>query len=118
MKALHPTAASVQELKQFSFITDAEVVQLVEELPNYLAIADGAATETEEGKVQWWATHADALPNWSAAVKKILLVQPSSASGERVCSLLQNAFSKQQEAAFEETVETSVMLHYNDNKRT
>ena len=54
VQALHPTAASVQELKQFSFITDAEVVQLVEELPNYLdlATADGAAIETEEGKVQ------------------------------------------------------------------
>jgi len=25
----------------------------VEELPNYMAIADGAAIETEEGKVQW-----------------------------------------------------------------
>ena len=35
-----------------SFITDAKVVQLVEELPNYLAIADGAAIETEKGKVQ------------------------------------------------------------------
>ena len=118
MQALRPTAVSVQELKQFSFITDAEVVQLVEELPNYLATADGAAIETEEDKVHWWATHAAALPNWSAAVKKILLVQPSSASAERVFSLLQNAFSKQQEAALEETVETSVMLRYNDNKRT
>lgn len=57
----------VQDLKQFSFITDAEVVQLVEELPNYLATADGAAIETEEDKVHWWATHAAALPNWSAA---------------------------------------------------
>ena len=118
VQALRPTAVSVQELKQFSFITDAEVVQLVEELPNYLAIAGGAAIETEEGKVQWWARHADALPNWSAAVKKILLVQPSSASAERVFSLLQNAFSKQQEAALEGTVETSVMLRYHDNKRT
>ena len=82
VQALHPTAASVQELKQFSFITDTEVVQLVEELPNYLAIADGEAIETEEGKLQWWATHAAALPNWSAAVKKVFLVQPSSASAE------------------------------------
>ena len=118
VQALRPTAASVQELKQFSFITDAQVVQLVEELPNYLAIADGAVVETEEGKVQWWATHAAALPNWSTAVKKILLVQPSSASAEQVFSLLQNAFNKQQEGALEETVETSVMLRYNDNKRT
>ena len=52
VQALRPTAASVQELKQFSFITDVQVVQLVEELPNYLAIADGAVVETEEGKVQ------------------------------------------------------------------
>jgi len=94
VQALRPIAASVQELKQFSFITDAQVVQLVEELPNYLAIADGAVVETEEGKVQWWATHAAALPNWSAAVKN-LLVQPSSASAQRVFSLLQNAFNKQ-----------------------
>ena len=33
VQALRPTPASVQELKQFSFITDAQVVQLVEELP-------------------------------------------------------------------------------------
>ena len=74
VQALQPTATSVQELKQFSFTTDAQVLQLVEELPNYLSMADGAVIETEEGKVQWWATH------WSAAVKKILLVQPSSAA--------------------------------------
>ena len=92
--------------------TDAPVVHLVEELPNYLAMADGAVIETVEGKIQWWATHAIALPNWSARVKKIVLVQPSSASAERVFSLLQNAFRKQQDAA----VEASVMLRYNDNK--
>ena len=51
VQALRPTAASVQKLKQFSFITDAQVVQLVEELPNYLAIADGAVVETEQGTV-------------------------------------------------------------------
>lgn len=64
------------------------------------------------------AATAPLLGQQSSAVKKILLVQPSSASAERVFSLLQNAFSKQQEAALEETVETSVMLRYNDNKRT
>ena len=44
--------------------------------------------------MQLWATHAIALPNGSVAVKNILLVQPCSASVERVFSLLQNAFSK------------------------
>ena len=117
VQALHPTAASVQELKQFGFITDASIVQLVQELPTYLAIEDGAVIDTEKGKVQWWSRQEMALPYWSAAVKKILLVQPSSASAERVFSLLQNAFSKQQDAALEETVEASVMLRYNGNKR-
>ena len=113
MQELHPNAACVQELKQFGFFTDAAISQLVEELPNYLAIADGVAIETEEGKVKWWSDHEMALPSWSTAVKKMLLVQPSSASAERVFSFLQNTFNRQQDAALEETVEVSVMLRYN-----
>ncbi|CAB4025203.1 RNA-directed DNA polymerase from transposon BS, partial [Paramuricea clavata] len=102
VQELHPTAASVQELKQFGFFTDVAIVQLVEELPKYLAIADGLVIETEEGKVKWWSDQEITLPCWSTAVKKILLVQPSSAPAERVFSLLQNAFNKQQDAALEE----------------
>ena len=67
--------------------------------------------------MQWWSGQEWALPNWLAAVKKILLTQPSSASAERVFSILQNTFSKQQDAALEETVEASVMLRYIGNKR-
>jgi hypothetical protein len=78
-----------------------------------LAIADGVAIETEEGKVKWWSDHEITLPFWSTAVKKIMLVQPSSAPAERVFSLLQNAFNKQQDVALEETVEVSIMLRYN-----
>jgi hypothetical protein len=44
---------------------------------------------------------------------KILLVQPSSGVAERVFSLLNSNFSKDEEAALEETVETSIMLKYN-----
>ena len=78
-----------------------------------MAIADGVAIETEEGKVKWWSDHEITLPFWSTAVKKIMLVQPSSAPAERVFSLLQNAFNKQQDVALEETVEVSIMLRYN-----
>jgi hypothetical protein len=79
VQELHPNSASVQELKQFGFFTDVAIAQLVEELPKYLAIADGVVIETEEGKVKWWSDHKITLPCWSTAVKKILLVQPSSA---------------------------------------
>lgn len=117
VQQLHPTAAAIQELKLFGFFTDAEIAQLAQDLPLYLAITDGAQVETEEGKVQWWSEHQNNLPNWSAATKKILVVQPSSASAERVFSYLQAAFNKQQDLALQETVEASVMLRYNSNKR-
>ena len=35
-------------------------------------------------KIEWWKLHAREFPNWSAAVKKILLLQPSLAALERV----------------------------------
>jgi hypothetical protein len=115
VQELHPKVSSVQELKQFGFLLHAAIAELVdhEELPNYLAIANGVVIGTEEGKVKWWSDHEMALPSWSTAVKKILLVQPCSASAERVFSLLHNAFNRQQDAALEETVEISVMLRYN-----
>lgn len=55
--------------------------------------------------------------HWSSLVKKLLLIQPSSASAERVFSLLTNAFGSQQESALQDYLEASVMLRYNNAKR-
>ena len=113
-----PNAASVEELRNFSFLdVDAPIAGLVNELPHYLAVADGADIDEEEEKVQWWARHERTLLNWSAVVGKLLLVQPSSASAERVFSLMKHFFTHQQENALEETVEACVMLRYNGNPR-
>ena len=60
-----PNAASVAELRKFSFLNNDG---LVNELPRYLAAADGTVIEEEEEKVQLWARHARTLPNWSAVV--------------------------------------------------
>ena len=115
---LHPNAASLAELRKFSFLNnDATIDGLVNELPRYLAAADGTVIEEEEEKVQWWARHARTLPNWSAVVRKLLLVQPTSASAERVFSLMNHFFTHLQENALEETVEASIMLRYNKNQR-
>ena len=57
------------------------------------------AIECEERKVEWWKVHEEGLPNWSTAVKKVLLVQPSSAAAERVFSLLSASFNEQQDHA-------------------
>ena len=42
-----------------------------------------------------------------------LVVNPSSAAVERVFSLLNNSFKKQQELSMEDYIESSLMLQYN-----
>lgn len=104
----------MEELRRFRFLDNDAIIQgLTAELPRYLAVADGADLQTEEEKLQWWSRN---LPSWSSVVKKVLLVQPSSASAERVFSIMNNFFTNQQDAALEQTVEASVMLCYNQNQ--
>ena len=65
---------------------------------------------TEEEKVKWWCQHVERLPRLSAAVKQVLLVQPSSAAAGRGFSLLSAAFSDQQDSALADYLQASVML--------
>ena len=51
VQELHPTAASVQKLKQFGFFSGASTAELVQELSNYLAIVDGVAIRDGESAV-------------------------------------------------------------------
>ena len=58
--------------------------------------------ESNIDALECWREHSDDLPCWScwsAAVGKILFVQPSLAAAERVFSLLQNSFGSFQDAA-------------------
>ena len=47
------------------------------------------------------------------AVKKVVLIQPSSAASERIFSLLTNSFDDKQQNCLEDYVEASLMLQYN-----
>ena len=71
----------------------------------------------EEEKLAWSAAHSDILPHWAGVVKKLLVIQPSSASAGRVFSLLKNAFNDQQDNALEDYFKASVMIRYNNAKR-
>ena len=71
---------------------------------------------SENDRLTWLAAHEDALPHWSLLVKKLLLIQPSSASAERAFSLLTSAFSSQQDRQLEDYLEASIMLQYNNTK--
>ena len=76
VSALRPDARSLEELKNFPFVDDATIANLATELPLYLAAADGVMRDSEEENLVWWT------------VRKLLLVQPSSAAAERVFSFL------------------------------
>lgn len=79
----------MEELRNYPFLNEDNcIASLARELPAYLAAADGATADEEDDKVDWWAAHRDALPNWAAVVRKLLLIQSNSASAERVYSLL------------------------------
>ena len=111
-------AASLEELRNFPFANDdATIANLAQELLLYLAASDGVTVTCEDDKLTWWANHKDTLPHWSSLVKKLLLIQPSSASAERVFSLLTNVFGSQQESGLQDYLEASVMLRYNNAKR-
>ena len=85
---LRPSPANVQALRQFPFLDSNDVIDsLVTELPAYIAAAQDVRLACEEDKVKWWRQQSDNLPNWSSAVIKVLLVQPSSAAAVREYSL-------------------------------
>lgn len=116
VQLLRPNAAALQEFKNFPFVDDNTIASLAAELPAYLAAADGIVDLSEEQKVAWWAARHDTLPHWASLVKKLLLVQPSSAASERAFSLL-STLSSQQDNALEDYIEASVMIRYNECQR-
>ena len=111
VQSLNPTAESLEEFRNFPFINDdTKIANLAEELPAYLAAADGVTVTCEEDKVAWWAAHADTLPHWSSLFKMLLLIQPSSASAERAFSILANAFNAQQDRTLQDYLEACVRV--------
>lgn len=111
---IRPEADVVNTLNCFPFLDSSSILDgLKNELPLYLAKA--ADVSEDISCLEWWKLNEQGLPCWSAAAKKVLLVQPSSASAERVFSLLNNSFSSQQQSGLQDYIETSIMLQYNSN---
>ena len=63
----------------------------------------------------WWKSIATDLPSWSSAVRKLIIVQPSSATAERVFSLLVTMFGDQQNETLEDYIEAALMLRVNNH---
>ena len=110
---LKPRTEDIQSLKMFPFVDKDMISEMQKELPTYLSIAEGVSPDVQ--LTAWWHNHEPDLPIWARVCKQILLVQPSSASAERVFSLLQNSFSSRQECSLEDYITTSVILQYNSD---
>ena len=69
-------ANNIDAIAAIFFLNDAAVIKdLKNELPRYLAKADGIAPVAVD-PVGWWKNNADELPFWPAAAKLVLLLQP------------------------------------------
>ena len=92
--SLHTSLLHLSLLKE---LEKEELDHLIAELPSYLSHA--ANTDADINPIKWWKQNAVALPSWSVAAAKVLLLQPSSAAAERFFSLLRNCFGEQQDSA-------------------
>ena len=100
-----PTNALVKSLRAFPLLVLLSTVSKLSFLPIWLP--------TEEKKVEWWCGNEEQLPRWASTVKQVLLVQPSSATAERVFSILKASFNEQRNCALAGYLQASVMSQYN-----
>ena len=64
VQELRPTPQDVEELRRFPFLDDDGIIgDLQQELPTYLAEADGEEVHQREQLV-WWKHHKVSLPYW------------------------------------------------------
>ena len=106
---LNPAASDVDKSKNLNY--NAIIGKLKWSCFLYLAKAEDVTTTTII--TEWWINHSQQLPVWSSACKSILLLQPSSATAERVFSLLSNSFSDQQ--TLPDYIEISIILLQNNS---
>ena len=96
------------------------VAGLKKELPAYLVAAASCGgfnrtdpAEYSIGLLKWWRINNPPFPTWAKAARIIFAMAPSSAASERVFSLVNNMFGKEQLTSLADFVQGSLMLRYN-----
>ena len=93
---------------------------LLAEVSLYKELSDAEITKEVLERIplwDFWLTHALELPNLFEIVSEAALISPSSASVERLFSLLTKCFGDCQERALEDYKAAVVILRYNTRKR-
>ena len=89
---------------------------LLAELKTYKRIADNNTNDEDDGWA-FWRRHYNSLPLWYKVAAEVALVMCSSASVERVFSLLNCMFDEHQQQALNDYKETSIKIRYKENCR-
>ena len=104
--------SAVDSLSAFPFLSSQSTLSNLKlELPTYLGLAQDVSPDHD--MLSWWKGHSHELPHWSAAAQDAMLVQPSSATSERVFSILKASFGPQQDSSLQDYIESSLMLQFN-----
>ena len=102
----------MEELRVFPTLNDEHKINRLKlELPVYKAAATNLHDDLDEAS--WWKNHQHDLPNWAGAAAMASLLCPSSASVERVFSILNATFDETQRNSLEDILEITLMLRYN-----
>lgn len=96
----------------------AVIADLVAELPDYRARVVATSVDGDTDVEGWWEAAKLALPCLFASAVKVMLHSVSSASVERLFSLLKLLFGDQSMAsALQDYQRTAVMVRFNANQR-
>ena len=64
--------------------------------------------------LKFWSTHGEKFKEWSKAARIIFSFTPSSATCERVFSLLKYMFGETQMSSLSDYIQAALMLKYNE----
>ena len=114
--ATHATQDWVQNL---SHIIPLEVHGLIpgmlSELPTYRALAvlaepfnRGDVTEYSDGLLKWWKTNNPTISSWAKAARIVFALTITSATSERVFSLVKSMYGKGHDSALADELQGSV----------
>ena len=69
-----------------------------------------------EAVLEFWRKSGNKMPAWRKAARIVLAIPPTSAASERVFSLLEAMFGKDQDATLSDLIQGALMLRYNKRR--
>ena len=120
--AANLSAAAVEELCD-AIPSLSDRAKLKSEIEAYKTAAAAAPAMNQsdvhiytEAVLEFWRKHGKKMPTWCKMAKRVFAIPPNSAASERVFSLLEAMFGKDQISALSDMIQGALMLRY--NKRT